>query len=60
MKELDRAAQNAEAGFVGEMAYFLKKSRKWWLLPFVLAIVVLGALTLLSSTAVAPFIYSIF
>jgi hypothetical protein len=40
---------------------FLKARRKWWLLPVVLALLVFGALILLSGgSAVSPFIYTVF
>ncbi len=40
---------------------FLKVRKKFWLLPIVLVLVLLGALIFFSSsTAVAPFIYTVF
>ncbi len=40
---------------------FLKVRKKYWLLPPVIALVVLGILIFLSqSSAVAPFIYTLF
>ena len=55
--------KNAKAGsgnIVAELGYFLAKSKKWWLLPILLVFVLFGALMLLSSTAAAPFIYTLF
>jgi hypothetical protein len=40
--------------------YFLKTSKKWWLLPIVVVLVVFGVLVFLSGTAAAPFIYTLF
>ena len=45
---------------LGEFWYFIKHSKKWWLLPIVTVLVVFGVLVLLSGTAVAPFIYTLF
>lgn len=37
---------------------FLKKEKKWWLIPLAVAMVVVAGLILLSrSTAVGPFLY---
>lgn len=40
-------------GFVGE-------NKKWWMLPLVFLLLMLGALLILGGTGVAPFIYSLF
>ena len=40
---------------------FLKVRKKWWLTPIVIIFLLLGALILLTqSSAVAPFIYTLF
>ena len=40
---------------------FLKVRKKWWLTPIVIVLLLLGALIVLTqSTAVAPFIYTLF
>jgi hypothetical protein len=38
----------------------LKTTRKWWLLPIIVVIVLFGVLVFLSGTGVAPFIYTLF
>ena len=60
MDEFERAAQASTGGVAGEMLYFLKQSKKWWLLPILVLFVLFGALMLLSGTAAAPFIYTLF
>ena len=45
---------------VGEFWGFLGANKKWWLLPIVVLLLMFGAMTLLSGTAVAPFIYTLF
>lgn len=47
-------------GFLAETWAFLKDNKKWWLLPIVVVLFLFGALVLLSGTAVAPFIYTLF
>ena len=60
MNELQQAAQKPTGGIAGEILYFLSVSKKWWLLPFIVVFLLFGALMLLSSTAAAPFIYTLF
>jgi len=44
-----------------ELWEFLKIRKKWWLLPIVFFLVLLGALIVLTQgSALAPFIYAIF
>ena len=59
--EFERIAENQTDGnLLAEFWRFLRQNKKWWLLPVVLVLMLLGVLTLLSSTAAAPFIYTIF
>jgi hypothetical protein len=61
MSKFEEAAREGQrSGFVSEFVYFLKTSKKWWLLPIVVVILLLGVLVLLSGTAAAPFIYTLF
>lgn len=46
------------AGLAGELVGFLKKNKKWWLLPLMVFLVFFGVMLLLSTTAIAPFIYT--
>lgn len=47
--------------FLLELAEFLLARKKYWLIPVVLLMVVLGGLVVLSQgSAIAPFIYTIF
>lgn len=40
---------------------FLSERKKWWLLPIVIVLVLLGALLVLGQgSALAPFIYTVF
>jgi hypothetical protein len=45
---------------VADLIYLLKHSKKWWMLPIVLVLLLFGTLMLLGGTAVAPFIYTLF
>ena len=51
----------SKISIVGEFWDFLKVRKKWWLLPIVLALVLLGALIVFTEgSALAPFIYALF
>lgn len=56
----DAAKQQGRQGFMSEFWYFLRTSKKWWLLPIVVVLVLFGVLVILSGTAAAPFIYTLF
>ena len=55
-----QAQQQAQVGFAAELWGFLKHNKKWWLLPILITLLLVGALILLSGTAVAPFLYTLF
>ena len=47
--------------FLIELWQFLKARKKFWLLPIILVMLVLGGLLILAQgSAVAPFIYTLF
>jgi hypothetical protein len=47
--------------FLAELWTFLKVRRKFWLLPIIVMMALLGGLVVLTEgSAVAPFIYTIF
>lgn len=49
-----------DIGFFTEFWDFLKTSKKWWMLPILLVFLLLGLLIVLTQTAAAPFIYTLF
>ncbi|MGA1823935.1 MAG: DUF5989 family protein [bacterium] len=47
--------------FLKDLWGFMKVRKKYWLLPIILVLLLLGALIILTSgSAVAPFIYTLF
>lgn len=51
----------SKLSIISELWQFLKIRKKWWLLPIVLFLVLLGGLIILTQgSALAPFIYAIF
>ena len=48
-------------GVFGELLRFLWKRKLWWMIPIITILILFGVLIVLSSSsAVAPFIYSLF
>jgi hypothetical protein len=61
LSNFEKVAQQPGANnLLTDLVYFLRHSKKWWLLPLLLALGLLGGLMLLSHTAAAPFIYTLF
>ncbi len=59
--EFEQAADDAEStSLVREFLEFLGENQKWWLLPIVVALFLVGVLVVLGNTAAAPFIYTLF
>ena len=54
------AAESENESLMAEFWSFLAQNKKWWLLPIVIVMLLLGTLMVLSSTAAAPFIYTLF
>ncbi len=58
--DFERDAAGQRAGLISEFWSFLKHNKKWWLLPIVIVMFLLGLLVVLGGTAGAPFIYTLF
>ena len=51
----------SQPGLTRELWGFLKARKKWWLLPIIMVLLLVGALLVFAQgSAVAPFIYTIF
>ncbi len=51
----------AKIKIIAEYLEFLKENKKWWLMPIVISLLLLGLLIVLTKgSALAPFIYTIF
>ena len=59
MKALRNTVRNF--GVAGELLTFFWGNKRWWLLPMLVILFLLGALIALAqSSAIAPFIYTLF
>jgi hypothetical protein len=61
-KSFDYSAesQTAQPGILREYAYFMSRTKKWWLTPIVLILLIIGVLVVIGGSAAAPFIYTLF
>ena len=58
--DFERQSEEAPPGLIAEFLDFLKTSKKWWLTPIIVVLLLIGVLIILSGTAAAPFIYTLF
>ncbi len=58
--EFEKASHEVNEGFLREFAAFLFENKKWWMTPIFLVLGLLALLVVFSSSAAAPFIYSLF
>ena len=55
-----KQAETRSGGALSEFGYFLRHTKKWWLTPIIISLLLLGALVVLAGTGAAPFIYTLF
>ena len=63
-QEFSELAGQSRSSILAEFWDFLKHNKKWWLLPILLVLILLGGLVLLAGalagSGAAPFIYTLF
>lgn len=60
-QDFARSAEQKSPGLLAEFLDFLVHNKSWWLTPIILVLLLIGVLAFLSSSsAVAPFIYTVF
>jgi Family of unknown function (DUF5989) len=57
--EFSKFAAEQDPGLIAEFWDFLVHNKKWWLTPIILVLLLIGVLVVLSGTAAAPFIYTL-
>jgi hypothetical protein len=60
VQSFELESQARHVGIVRELVDFLLCNKKWWLIPIVAVLLLLGAVLILGGTAAAPFIYTLF
>ena len=58
--DFERQAEEAAPGLIAEFIDFLKTSKKWWLTPIIVVLLLIGVLVFLLASPIAPFIYPLF
>jgi hypothetical protein len=59
--EFEKAARDEpQKPLLVELWGFFRQNKKWWLMPIVLVILLLGVLIMLGGSALAPFLYTLF
>ena len=60
--DFEKAAHSKPPGLWRELFDLLRQNKKWWLLPILVVLIVLGVLIAVAMVApgAAPFIYSLF
>jgi hypothetical protein len=46
--------------FLRDLFSFVRARRKWWLMPLIVILLLIGVLVILGGTSLAPFIYTLF
>ena len=60
-REVQFRCSMSRVGLLGEFLQFLRTEKKFWLLPIVIVLVLFGLLLVFAqSSAIAPFIYTLF
>jgi hypothetical protein len=56
----EEASKGRRVSLAAEFYDFLKDNKKWWLLPILLVMALLGVLVFLGGSGAAPFLYTVF
>jgi len=59
-KRQDFENLSSDSGIFREFWEFLRENKKFWLLPIIIVLALLGILIYVGSTGAAPFIYTLF
>lgn len=60
VQEFQQEANRKSPGLVAEFFQFFVHEKKWWLIPIVLVLLLMGIIVAIGSTGAAPFIYTLF
>jgi hypothetical protein len=56
----EQSGLHFQSGFIAKLGRFLWQTKKWWMIPIILTILLLCVLIFLTGPATAPFIYKLF
>jgi hypothetical protein len=58
--DFQRQAEQASPGLMWELIDFVLHNKKWWLIPIVVVLLILGLLVALQATGVGWALYTVF
>ncbi|HEX2054576.1 MAG TPA: DUF5989 family protein [Actinomycetota bacterium] len=58
--EFEQAASGRRRGMASELSSFVWRNKRWWMIPMILVLALLGLVMLLGSTGAGAFIYPLF
>ena len=58
--EFEKMGQEKQLTLLQEFTIFIMENKKWWLIPILVVMFFVGLVVVLSSTGLAPFVYTIF
>jgi Family of unknown function (DUF5989) len=58
--EFVQLAEGHSSGLLREYIDWLRYTKKWWLTPIVILLLLAGVIAVLGGTPLAPFIYTLF
>lgn len=58
VESFEAHARESRTGFAAELWDFIKHNKKYWMLPILVVILMVGLMVILGGTAAAPWIYT--
>ncbi|MBI3862549.1 MAG: hypothetical protein HY290_11715 [Planctomycetia bacterium] len=58
--EFENLGSSAQHSLFAEFCQFIVDNKKWWMIPILVVLSLVGILIVLASTGMAPFIYTLF
>ena len=59
-QSFDEASRSDGGGLFSDLIAFMSENKKWWLIPILAVLGVLGVLIVFGGTGALPFLYSFF
>lgn len=59
-REFEELSKGKQDSIIKEFIDFVFENKKWWMIPILLVLALVGLLAVLGSTGAAPFIYTLF
>ncbi|HVU36011.1 MAG TPA: DUF5989 family protein [Opitutaceae bacterium] len=53
-------SREKQPSLIAEVVHLLLHTKKWWLAPLIVVLLIMSVLIVLGSTSAGPFIYSLF